>query len=190
MNKFDQWLKRCQKFYHEYDRLPTYAEATYFFWAGSKSSINTFFVEGQKLGFWEKSGRNWNLKDKFFEMDVYDNVKAGPTTIQRDFEKSVIRLEKYMIKDPTRNFIMRVKWDSMKDMSILEWDMVIIDPDAKPILWDTIIATHMDHGTMIKIFAKSNWKYVLRSANEKYDDIEIQDTTTIDWVVTWVIRKL
>ena len=95
-----------------------------------------------------------------------------------------------MIKDPTRNFIMRVKWDSMKDMSILEWDMVIIDPDAKPILWDTIIATHMDHWTMIKIFAKKDWRFVLRSANEKYDDIIMEETTTIDWVVTWVIRKL
>ena len=64
---------------------------------------------------------------KFFARPVLGSVRAGlPQPVQQD-PPELITLDDYLIDDPNRTSVIKVRGDSMKDAGIFEGDLVIVD---------------------------------------------------------------
>lgn len=119
---------------------------------------------------------------------LFDAVRAWLPFTPYTETQSQIELNKFLIEHPSSTFFVRIKWDSMCEAWIVEWDIAIVDRSLNPKNGDIIIAS-LDWDVTIKYYEKNWTKIRLIPANNKYSPIVINSQAEILGVVTWTIRK-
>jgi DNA polymerase V len=118
------------------------------------------------------------------------NIKAGFPSPASDFEEPPISLDQVLIKNETATFLLKVSGESMKDLGILNGDLVLVDTSIRVNNGDIVIAI-IENEFTLKKFLKDKTGIYLMPANESYPVIPIQNSDDSIWgVVTSVIRKL
>lgn len=119
---------------------------------------------------------------------LFESVRAGlPFTPQSETD-SQIQLNSYLIEHPNSTFFVKVKWDSMQDAGIVEWDIAIVDKSMEVKNWDIIIAS-IEWDVTIKYYKKTWNRITLIPANNNYKPLIIDNDAEILWVVVGTIRK-
>lgn len=99
-----------------------------------------------------------------------------------------IDLNTFLISHPSSTYLVKIKWDSMKDAWINNWDIAIVDKSINvfnnhiiiaSIWWEVTIKTYKKDGDIISLIP----------ANKEYKTIKIHSECEILWVVIWIIRK-
>lgn len=119
---------------------------------------------------------------------LFDTVRAWLPFTPYTETQSQIELNKFLIEHPSSTFFVRIKWDSMNDAWIIEWDIAIVDRSLNPKNGDIIIAS-LSWDVTIKYYEKNGIKIRLIPANTKYSPIIVNSDAEILWVVTGTIRK-
>jgi len=94
------------------------------------------------------------------------------------------------IKDPSKCFFIRAKWNSMEP-KIQDSDLVLIQQQDGYDINDFVLVEHNNLPKLKKIIKKDDKRY-LESVNRFFDKIEISkyDDTNIIWVVKKVIKDM
>jgi SOS-response transcriptional repressor LexA len=133
-------------------------------------------------------GTQYIPTEKLTGYPLYESVRAGLPFTPETNAPNHISVDKYLIEHPASTFFVRVKWDSMKDAWIVEWDIVILDRSLTPKNGDIVIAS-LDGDVTLKYFEKKWEKLKLIPANESYTPIIVNGPCEILWVVCWTVRK-
>ena len=184
------YLDRLREYYLKSKKIPNFRDLKEVLWVQSTGSVTRFFKKLTDEWFFEKEWHSFIPQAKFLNIPVYESIQAGfasPATEENNFD---IDLENYIMEHPNTSILVKVKWDSMQDAGILEWDIVIVDKSLKAQIWDIIVAI-VDHEYTLKFLKKDKkWKFYLHPANNNYPDIYPENQLEIFWVVVSVVRKI
>lgn len=118
-------------------------------------------------------------------------VSAGFPSPAEDYLDGMLDLNKHLIKHPASTFFARVDGESMKNASINDGDLLVIDKSIEP--YDGCIAVcYIDGDFTLKRVDLTDGKIVLMPENEAYKPIEVKpdDEFAVWGVVRYVIKKV
>ena len=130
----------------------------------------------------------YRASNKLIGYPFFESVRAGLPFTPETHPTSQINLDKYLIEHPASTYFVKVKWDSMEDSGIREWDIVILDRSLSPKNGDIVIAS-LEWEVTLKYFEKKWDKLTLIPANPKYTPIIVDWPCEILGVVSGSVRK-
>ena len=122
------YLGKLQDYYAQEKIIPSITELSAL-WNGKARSWTHQIVQRLKEeGFLENApGGRLRPAPRFFERTVGHAVRAGMPQQAADVQPELLRIDDYLIENPSQTILFPVKGDSMIDLGILEGDMVIIE---------------------------------------------------------------
>jgi DNA polymerase V len=107
-----------------------------------------------------------------------------------DYIERTLDFNELLIKKPHSTFFMRVRGNSMKNVGIVENDILIIDRSLKALSERIIVAIYEDEFIIRRLVEKKN-QIILYPENNDYHPLYINPESDFEiWgVVTYVIHK-
>ncbi len=127
----------------------------------------------------------------FSKIPIVGRVAAGsPVLAIENIEGNVV-IDPSFMKKSQDSFALRIKGDSMINAGIFEGDLVIVLPTKIASNGEIVVAMINDEAT-VKTYENKNNKIRLIPENEKYNPIEVEDTSEFSIVgkVIGVLRWL
>ena len=133
------------------------------------------------------SSRGLKLVEEYSGIPIVGRVAAGSPI------SAVENIEKYIPTNPissTVDFFLRVKGDSMKDIGIIENDLVGVKKASIAENGSVVVARLEDEVTL-KRFVQENGKIKLVAENKNYDDILIDQNSgfSLEGIAVGVVRE-
>jgi DNA polymerase V len=126
------------------------------------------------------------------ELPIFlESVSAGFPSPAEDYMEGKLDLNKYLIKNPSATFFVRVTGDSMINAGIYSGDILIVDRSLSPKDSSIVIAV-IDSELLVKRMQYIKNKIYLSPENPKFEPIEITGEMNFEvWgVVTTVIHSV
>ncbi|MDP2433126.1 MAG: LexA family transcriptional regulator [Pseudomonadota bacterium] len=189
MSQDAEHLAQLQDYYARHRVMPSYAAIGERLGLKSKSSVAALVARLRLEGFLE-SAPDKRLKPgaRFFERTLADSVRAGFPQPADDSSRDTLTIDEFLIEQPSRTVLVRVKGDSMIEAGIHPGDIAVVEKrhDAQP--GDLVVAIVDDEFTL-KTLAREKGEYVLHPANPAYPVIRPKGSLEIFGVVVGVVRK-
>ena len=133
------------------------------------------------------SSRGLKLVEEYSGIPIVGRVAAGSPI------SAVENIEKYIPTNPISSpvdFFLRVKGDSMKDIGIIENDLVGVKKASTAENGSVVVARLEDEVTL-KRFVQENGKIKLVAENKNYDDILIDQNSgfCLEGIAVGVVRE-
>ena len=133
------------------------------------------------------SSRGLKLVEEYSGIPIVGRVAAGSPI------SAVENIEKYIPTNPISSpvdFFLRVKGDSMKDIGIIENDLVGVKKASTAENGSVVVARLEDEVTL-KRFVQENGKIKLVAENKNYDDIIIDQNSgfSLEGLAVGVVRE-
>ena len=133
------------------------------------------------------SSRGLKLVEEYSGIPIVGRVAAGSPI------SAVENIEKYIPTNPissTVDFFLRVKGDSMKDIGIIENDLVGVKKASTAENGSVVVARLEDEVTL-KRFVQENGKIKLVAENKNYDEILIDQNSgfSLEGIAVGVVRE-
>jgi len=124
------------------------------------------------------------------ELPFYPAISAGFPSPADDYLHEKLDLNKYLIKNPSSTFFVRVEGVSMTGAGIYDDDILVVDKSLEAQSGDVIVAV-LEGEFTVKRFIRKNGKFFLKPEHPSYQEIELnEDADFMVWgVVTNVIHK-
>jgi DNA polymerase V len=120
-----------------------------------------------------------------------ESISAGFPSPAEDYLEQKLDLNKYLIKNPSATFLVRVTGDSMLNAGINSGDILVVDRSLAPKDGSIVIAV-IDSELVVKRMRYIKNKIYLVPENQNYESIEISKEMNFEvWgVVTNAIHSL
>jgi repressor LexA len=105
-------------------------------------------------------------------------------------EPEVLTIDDYLIDQPDRTTLHRVRGDSMKDAGIFEGDLVVIEHNSVTKAGDIVLAVVDGEMTVKTLAMDARGTYYLEAANPAYAPIYPATSLEVLGVVVSVMRRL
>ena len=133
------------------------------------------------------SSRGLKLVEEYSGIPIVGRVAAGSPI------SAVENIEKYIPTNPISSpvdFFLRVKGDSMKDIGIIENDLVGVKKASTAENGSVVVARLEDEVTL-KRFIQENGKFKLVAENKNYNDILIDQNSdfSLEGIAVGVVRE-
>jgi repressor LexA len=184
-----QYLVRLQDYYAKYRVLPSYAGIGGLVGLKSKGSVAEMVARLKAQGYLESSpDRRLRPGTRFFERPVGEHVSAGQPSPVLDDVAEVLDIDAFLVRNPSRTVLVKVKGDSMAGAGILDGDRVVVERRAEANVGDIVVAI-VDSEFTIKRLARERGHIVLRPENKAYRVIRPKGRLELFGVVVGLIRK-
>lgn len=183
------YLAQLQDYYARHRVFPPYSGIGRLVGLKSKSSVSAMLARLRLAGFLEATpDRRLKPGPRFFERVVADSVRAGFPQPADDSAKETLTLDEYLIENPSRTVLVRVKGDSMIDAGIQPGDIAVVQRSFEAHAGDVVVAIVDDEFTL-KLLDKEDGQYVLKPANPAYPVIRPKGKLELFGVVVGMVRK-
>ena len=175
---------------HDYGYPPTRAEIAKIMGFKSVNAAESHIKALVKKGVLLKvpdSSRGLKLVEEYSGIPIVGRVAAGSPI------SAVENIEKYIPTNPISSpvdFFLRVKGDSMKDIGIIENDLVGVKKASTAENGSVVVARLEDEVTL-KRFVQENGKIKLVAENKNYDDIliDLNSGFSLEGIAVGVVRE-
>ena len=133
------------------------------------------------------SSRGLKLVEEYSGIPIVGRVAAGSPI------SAVENIEKYIPTNPISSpvdFFLRVKGDSMKDIGIIENDLVGVK-NASTAENGSVVVARLEDEVTLKRFVQENGKIKLVAENKNFDDVLIDESSefTLEGIAVGVVRE-
>ena len=118
------------------------------------------------------------------------SVRAGQPQPADQSEPDFLTLDDYLIDDPNRTSLHKVRGDSMRDAGILEGDLVVVEHNSPTKPGDIVVAVVDSELTVKTLRADAKGAYFLEAANPAYEPIYPRTSLELLGIVISVVRRL
>jgi SOS regulatory protein LexA len=184
-----QYLTKLQDYYTRHRVLPSYSAIGKLIGLASKASVADMVLRLKGEGFLESTpDRRLKPGRHFFERIVAESVQAGPLTAAADAGADTLTIDDYLVSNPSKTILIKVKGDSMIDAGIHPDDIVVVEKRTFANVGDIIVAV-VDNEFTLKRFDRERGRIVLRPENKAYPVIRPKGNAEIFGVVVGLVRK-
>lgn len=155
--------------------------------AGSVFQAVGRLVEG---GFPERVEGRIAPTKRFFARPVLGQVRAGlPDQAYQTSEPELLSADEYLVRQPDRTSFAHVKGDSMRDIGLLDGDVVAVEHNTPPKPGDIVVAV-VDGAVTVKKLVLEGGQYVLEAANPAFETIRPGNSLEVLGVVVGSFRRM
>lgn len=158
---------------------------------GLSSTSSVFALVGRlvEAGYLDRVEGRIAPTKRFFARPVVNTVRAGlPQPASQD-SIELITIDDYLIDDPNRSVLCRVRGDSMKDVGLLDGDFVVVERNSPTKPGDIVVAIVDEEFTVKTLRLNAQNRYYLQPANPAFADIHPTGSLEIFGVVTGSFRR-
>ena len=162
-------LATLQGYYAEHRVLPSYARLMSLLGFASKSAVKKVLERLEVGGMLERtSDGDWAPSERFFDRAIaIQPVPAGmPISADSDVHEQ-ITIDRFLIQQPAKTVLIRVKGDSMVEAGIHDGDLAVVERRTDATQGDIVVAVVDDQFTL-KTLARDKDGYHLLPANPNY----------------------
>jgi DNA polymerase V len=118
-------------------------------------------------------------------------VPAGFPSPAEDYAEGRLDFNRRILRNPAATYCVRVAGDSMREASIEEGDVLVVDRSLSAISGDVVVAS-LDGAFTVKRLRKEGRRAWLCPENQAYKPVEVtgRDDFCLFGVVTFVLREL
>jgi len=159
---------------------------------GLASSGSVFQAVGRLVdgGFLERVEGRIAPTRRFFARPVLGQVRAGlPDPAYQASDPELLSADEYLVRQPDRTSFAHVKGDSMRDIGLLDGDVVAVEHNTPPKPGDVVVAV-VDGATTVKKLVLEGGQYVLEAANPAYETIRPGASLEVLGVVVGSFRRM
>lgn len=183
-------LATLQGYYAEHRVLPSYARLMSLLGFASKSAVKKVLERLEGGGMLERTpDGDWAPSEQFFERAIATQpVPAGmPISADSDAHEQ-ITIDRFLIQQPAKTVLIRVKGDSMVEAGIHDGDLAVVERRSDATQGDIVVAVVDDQFTL-KTLARDKDGYHLLPANPNYPVIRPNGKLEIFGVLVGLVRK-
>jgi repressor LexA len=183
-------LQALQRYYKRHRGFPAMAKLCEV--VGMSSSASVFGLVGRlsEAGYLQRLDGRVVPGKRFFARTVIGTVRAGVPQPASQEEPEVLTLDDYLIDQPDRTTLHRVRGDSMKDAGIFEGDLVVVEHNTATKAGDIVLAVVDGELTVKTLALDAKGRYFLEAANPAYAPIHPTTSLEILGVVVSVVRRV
>jgi repressor LexA len=186
----DQVLARLRDYYAAHRVLPSFSHIQRLLGMSSKSRVAEVIARLREAGFLGMSPeRRLCPTPRFFERAVLGPVRAGLPEAATEGASEHLNLDAYLIRNPSRTELVRVRGDSMDGAGIRDGDLAVVERLRHARVGDIVVAI-VDSEFTVKYLARERDKHVLKPAHPDYPVIHPRGALEIYGVVVGIVRKL
>lgn len=184
------YLGTLQTYWKRHQTFPPMAKLCDVLGLSSTSSVFALVGRLTEAGYVKRhEGRI--VPDKlFFARPVLGPVRAGQPQPATQEEPDLITLDDYLIDNPARTSVHKVRCDSMKDAGIFDGDLVVVEHNSPTAPGDIVVAVVDGEFTVKTLRMDSTGKYFLEPANPAYQPIHPTSSLELLGVVVSVVRRV
>lgn len=184
------YLDRLQDYYAEHRVIPSYSVLASLWGISAKSWVSECVKRFEEAGYLDWTpDRQLKPGARFFERRLADTpVQAGMPQAAHDGGYDMMTIDDYLVRQPSRTSLLRVKGDSMIDAGIHEGDLLVVEQGAKWNPGDIVVAI-VDNEFTVKTIEREKGEYVLKPANKAYPVIRPKKNLEIFGVMAGLVRR-
>jgi repressor LexA len=183
-------LHALQRYYKQHRGFPAMAKLCEVVGMSSSASVFGLVNRLTEGGYLQRLDGRVVPGKRFFARPVLGPVRAGQPQAASQEEAEFINLDEFLIDEPDRTTMHRVRGDSMRDAGILDGDMVVVEQRTPASVGDIVVAV-VDNELTVKTLAQgADGKYFLEAANPAYPPIHAQTSLEVHGVVVSVARRV
>jgi len=183
-------LATLQGYYAEHRVLPSYARLMSLLGFASKSAVKKVLERLEGGGMIERTpDGDWAPSERFFDRAIATQPVPAGTPISADSDvHEQITIDRFLIQQPAKTVLIRVKGDSMLDAGIHDGDLAVVERKTEATQGDIVVAVVDDQFTL-KTLARDKDGYHLLPANPNYPVIRPNGKLEIFGVLVGLVRK-
>ena len=183
-------LATLQGYYAEHRVLPSYARLMSLLGFASKSAVKKVLERLESAGMLERTlDGDWAPSERFFERAIATQPVPAGTPISADADiHEQISIDRFLIDQPAKTVLIRVKGDSMVDAGIRHGDLAVVERKTEASQGDIVVAVVDDEFTL-KTLARDKDGYHLLPANPNYSVIRPNGKLEIFGVLVGLVRR-
>lgn len=183
------YLDKLRDYYANHKVLPSYSGVAKLIGLKSTSAVSVLVKRLKESHFLESApDKRLQPGPRFFDRPLVDVVVAGNPEPANNVEVEGLNIDAYLIDNPSRIVLLKIKGDSMIDAGLLPGDIVIVKR-AAPHKVGNIVVAKIDQEYTVKYLAQDKNGFYLKAGNPKYVPIQPKDDLEIYGVVTGSFRK-
>lgn len=159
---------------------------------GLTSTSSVFALVGRlvEAGYLERVEGRIAPTRKFFARPVVAALRAGAPQPRAEEEVELLTIDDFLIDDPNRTVLSRVRGDSMTGAGLLDGDLVVVERNAPTKAGDIVVAVVDSEITVKTLRVTRAGKFFLEPANPAYQPIHPKGSLEILGVVVGSFRKM
>lgn len=183
-------LQALQRYYKQHRGFPAMAKLTEV--VGMSSSASVFGLVGRlsDAGYLQRLDGRVVPGKRFFARQLVGRVRAGVPQPSSQEEPEVFTVDDYLIDQPDRTTLHRVRGDSMRDAHIVEGDLVVVEHNTPTKPGDIVLAVIDDELTVKTLALDAGGRFYLEPANPDFAPIHPTASLEILGVVVSVMRRV
>jgi repressor LexA len=185
-----KYLAALRTYWKANSAFPSMAKLCDVLGLSSTSSVFALINRLTEAGYLQRLDGRIAPSKKFFARPLLGPVRAGlPQPVSQE-EPELLTLDDYLIDEPNRTSLHKVKGDSMKDVGIYEGDLLAVEHNTPTKPGDIVVAYADGELTVKTLRLDADGKYFLEAANVAYKPIHPKASLELLGVVVSVVRRL
>lgn len=185
----DAYLAKLRTYWKQHQAFPAMAKLTAVVGLSSTSSVFALVGRLTEAGYLERVEGRIAPTRKFFARPLLGRVRAGVPEPASQEQPEVLTIDDFLIDDPNRTALVTVRGDSMKDVGLLEGDLVVVETNAATRPGDIVVAVVDGEMTVKTLRTDRSGEYFLEPANAAYQPIRPSGSLEIVGVVVGQFRR-
>lgn len=186
----DKHLATLRNYYKRVGAFPSMPRLCEVVGLSSTSSVFALIGRLGSAGYLERVDGRVVPTKRFFARPLLGSVRAGVPQPADQSEPDVVTLDDYLIDQPNRTSLHKVRGDSMRDAGIFEGDLVAVEHNAPSVPGDIVVAVVDGELTVKTLRRDDDGKFFLEAANPAYEPIRPKTSLEILGVVVSVCRRV
>ncbi|MDE2626641.1 MAG: transcriptional repressor LexA [Burkholderiales bacterium] len=186
----DKHLATLRDYYKRVGAFPSIPRLCEVVGLSSTSSVFALIGRLSSAGYVERIDGRVVPTKKFFARPLLGSVRAGLPQPADQSEPEVLTLDDFLIDAPNRTSLHKVRGDSMRDVGILDGDLVAVEHNAPSAPGDIVVAVVDGELTVKTLRRDADEKFYLEAANPAYEPIRPKTSLEILGVVVSVCRRV
>ncbi len=167
-----QHLERLRTYWKRHHAFPSMAKLCEVVGMSSTASVFDLVSRLKDAGYVERVEGRIAPTKCFFARPLVGEVRAGlPQPRQEDDDFEVLTIDDYLVQDPNRTFLAKVRGDSMRDASLLDGDLVVVQKNCPTKVGDIVVAVVDGQITVKYLRQQPDGRFYLQAANPAFADI-------------------
>ena len=186
----DKHLASLRSYYKQTGAFPSMPRLCEVLGLSSTSSVFALVGRLTRAGYLDRVDGRIVPTKLFMARPLLGSVRAGQPQPADQSEPAVLTLDDYLVDEPNRTSLHRVRGDSMRDAGILEGDLVAVEHNAPAGSGDIVVAVVDGEMTVKTLRRDADGKYFLEAANAAYGPIRPKSSLELLGVVVSVCRRV
>lgn len=183
-------LGSLQRHWKRHQAFPSMAKLADVMGLASAGSVFQALARLVEQGYLERVEGRIAPTKRFFARPLLGRVRAGvPQEAAEPDEFELLTIDDYLVRQPDRTSLARVRGDSMKDKGLFDGDVVVVEHNTPAKPGDVVIAV-VDGAMTVKTLVLDNGEYVLQAANPAFETIRPGISLEVLGVVVGSFRRM